>query len=907
MEVFVYIGITVLCLILLFIELSLFNRYFKKGMKLKAAALSLIAGKIMALPPCSIGNLENIGNLFESAGDAALIGAFSSYRSDAVYLLRQEITPEASGYFHCASVYSIPRVDYYGEVFKTVSATAAILLFAFPPAWALFFASSPEMFTLTLPLSFGLSLLCLIWISVLHLIFKELSRKIQLKALLALEAIDSSLRYALPTAGKETQAALLMESVQRAKESFAGSADLIAAKIDGFVTGSLVPAAAKAFEYAIESHIRPVFASMDGTLASLSAAILEKQEEGLKLLAENFSERLYSVIGDRMSDLGKNTEKLNNDLAVMTDKLAASAEQINLGLQEDRKTLREAAGTIAGAAEAQQSLADGMSAFSLHLSEAKILTASMRELTEQILSAIKQTTDQNVLASAQQAEWLTNSRTELSEAHKTLRLTLSEADAAIRSALSENAAQFVQYGADLEKKLNGAMDIVQNSYQRSDDLMKEHLSAAFSSIKEHIDAGLELIGVQSAELFAENIKQIEDGRTERAEVLENMRYFFSEAHDATLLVLSETREFTQSALSEAQKSLRLTISENTALLADYSGKFDETLAAAAETVQKAYEHGSEQMSEQLAANAVMMRQTLDESRLLINESLTETGGYMKQYIDAGGAHMRSVAEDLTAAVIRQENMMNENLDKLVSGVSGSLQRAMDSNADTAERLGKTLDLLADAGAEQYEKAARAAASLLENIVTEINRAMEGVGKEIADSIGKATGESFEIVSRLTEQTAQLKQEYDTYFTRVEEQNRNSYDDLDYHIQNITARFAEETKVVISKLQESISAAMGLFEGNTATLLSNLDEQSRSIGLYAKELSYDISSLSSNLKEAVEEFSGHLHEGVVRTFDDFDAGLSEISKRLANTVESIRDSVENLPLALSDPNKLKKLP
>ncbi|HZK60912.1 MAG TPA: hypothetical protein VFC41_02470, partial [Anaerovoracaceae bacterium] len=75
--------------------------------------------------------------------------------------------------------------------------------------------------------------------------------------------------------------------------------------------------------------------------------------------------------------------------------------------------------------------------------------------------------------------------------------------------------------------------------------------------------------------------------------------------------------------------------------------------------------------------------------------------------------------------------------------------------------------------------------------------------------------------------------------------------------------------------------------------------SRSIGLYAHDLNIDIADLSANLKESVKIFTEQIQGGVERTFQDFDEGLSEVSGRLANTVESIRESVENLPKALRD--------
>jgi hypothetical protein len=462
-------------------------------------------------------------------------------------------------------------------------------------------------------------------------------------------------------------------------------------------------------------------------------------------------------------------------------------------------------------------------------------------------------------------------------------------------------------------------------------MMMEYMSKADESVRQYIDLSTERLEKRQAADADEYARRMEDGRIEMTGALEAAKLALAESSGAMSLALTEAMEAarrvmaesaaemsgdiagaldaTRQALNEstgaagrsvtaaveamrltsaesagalsremggALEAMRLQQAESSALFADYGGRLEQSLAGAEETI----------------------RRTLDESRALMAESLAETSGILQQHIDAGGSRMESVAKDLMSAAERQENTMNISLGKLVTSISASLQKAMESNAETASRLARTTESLANAGTEQYEKAAQAAAQLLENIVTEINKAMEGVGEAISGSIGQATADNADIVRRLAEQTSLLKEEYDAYFSRIDETTRNSFDDLDFHMQNVSARFAEETQTVIVTLQESISGAMGLFEGNTATLLTSLDEQSRSIGLYAKELSFDISSLSTNLREAVAEFSEHLHEGVVRTFDDFDEGLSEVSKRLANTVESIRDSVDNLPAAIS---------
>jgi ABC-type transporter Mla subunit MlaD len=224
----------------------------------------------------------------------------------------------------------------------------------------------------------------------------------------------------------------------------------------------------------------------------------------------------------------------------------------------------------------------------------------------------------------------------------------------------------------------------------------------------------------------------------------------------------------------------------------------------------------------------------------------------------------------------------------------TLSQSITMNNETSRKLASTMDSLALAGTEQYEKAAKAAAKLLEDVVVEMNKAMDGVGHEIAESISQASAGSAEIVDRLAQKTAQLKEEYDLYFSRVENQSAANLTEMEFRIQNVFSRFSDEASGIMDRLETSISSSMNLFEGNTASLLHNIEEESRSIGLYVKDLNIDVTSLSTTLRESVGIFTDQLKNSTEKTFEAFDDGLAEVSERLANTVESIRESVENLP-------------
>ena len=74
----------------------------------------------------------------------------------------------------------------------------------------------------------------------------------------------------------------------------------------------------------------------------------------------------------------------------------------------------------------------------------------------------------------------------------------------------------------------------------------------------------------------------------------------------------------------------------------------------------------------------------------------------------------------------------------------------------------------------------------------------------------------------------------------------------------------------------------------------MDDQVRDISIYAKGLSEEVSELSDRLGNAVNEFSGQMNAGVVKTMDAFDEGLSEICGRFGRVISDMKDAVEDLP-------------
>jgi hypothetical protein len=90
-----------------------------------------------------------------------------------------------------------------------------------------------------------------------------------------------------------------------------------------------------------------------------------------------------------------------------------------------------------------------------------------------------------------------------------------------------------------------------------------------------------------------------------------------------------------------------------------------------------------------------------------------------------------------------------------------------------------------------------------------------------------------------------------------------------------------------------------FVTHSGTMLENMDMQVRNLGTYAREIADEMDELNGNLRDSVTEFKEQLHGGVEKTFNDFDRGLGEICLRLSDTIEKIRDSIDDLPLFIGE--------
>jgi len=176
-------------------------------------------------------------------------------------------------------------------------------------------------------------------------------------------------------------------------------------------------------------------------------------------------------------------------------------------------------------------------------------------------------------------------------------------------------------------------------------------------------------------------------------------------------------------------------------------------------------------------------------------------------------------------------------------------------------------------------------------------ALNAIGTDIAEKISKACISNTDLADRLAEQAEKLSEAYNYRINANEQGATTVTSNMDISTTEIVTIISEELTGVMNSFNESMSSMMERLEGSTSRMLEAFEEQSRDMGLYARELNMDVRDLTANLKESVEMFNKGLNEGIQSTFTEFDTGLTEFTARFANTVETIRDSVEALPSAL----------
>ncbi|GAB1476741.1 hypothetical protein MASR2M70_15770 [Bacillota bacterium] len=246
--------------------------------------------------------------------------------------------------------------------------------------------------------------------------------------------------------------------------------------------------------------------------------------------------------------------------------------------------------------------------------------------------------------------------------------------------------------------------------------------------------------------------------------------------------------------------------------------------------------------------------------------------------------------DGALATFAETKTLQENLSSLLAESMGQMAEEQTLNHESLIRGMEKLN-------SQYDKWNGTIDGMMENITNKMNEAVVSAGIEMGKGFNQITSENAISIKELTELSTALREEYEKYFSRVESSTRDNLTDMDYHMQNVIGKIREEMEEAFKDILGENRDVLFQYKNSTTDLLQSFEEQSRSMNLYAKEITFDIDRLAESLKDSVKDFSAGMQESVDQTMNSFDEGLAGLSERIANTVEGIADAVDNLPKAL----------
>jgi hypothetical protein len=340
--------------------------------------------------------------------------------------------------------------------------------------------------------------------------------------------------------------------------------------------------------------------------------------------------------------------------------------------------------------------------------------------------------------------------------------------------------------------------------------------------------------------------------------MQELAAFFSEQ-------LTHTLDIRMMSLSETIAGIQIDLSYLKDSLSDQVKTFERLLKEQSSVLEEATQRLV--LSKEAQISALQHTETLLEQTKQSSEKFVETTDEMSEILTAFSEGNKVFVSE-SKAILEQTNQTQLQI--------GDQLRISQMNTETA---------------------VNESIKMLKNITDNMKKAMANAGGEIARGIKEATGDNAEAIQKLAEQSQKLRDDFEDYFSRIEESTNTTYEDIDYHVQNVIAKISETAGTMLEKNSEANQSVLNEYQESTRNLLEEFREQANSISLYAKEINLDIDELSENLKDSVTLFNGSLQESVNATIQDFDSGLAELSLRIANVVGSILDSVESLPAAI----------
>ena len=468
---------------------------------------------------------------------------------------------------------------------------------------------------------------------------------------------------------------------------------------------------------------------------------------------------------------------------------------------------------------------------------------------------------------------------------RTLKLSLSNFHSALSSRLISaeaptNTALILRSNNEAIESFGKSVDMLTKKIESfvSAQITPAVADAFDKSIAAHVGPALDNLNNGATE----SIGKLADEYERILEVNNRISTYLGESIESASEI-TRNAEVLAAAARETTVSVKEIAERNDELSKDVAGR----LAVLSESLDAFVE----KMNEGLESNA----QTAEK----LSDAMLKIASISDEHIDESAKTAAAIIETMTKTT---SDAIEEHFTKYALSMTKDVQFILDNNSKTCEALAQSVIKIDEAGSAQFEKASEVAASMITDISKEMRHAMKNIGTDVADTIQQAYKENEKYINTLTERTEKLVREYDAYFEGLDKNTNDIMTNMDMIVTSSLTRMADEFSIIIDSFNKTVSESAERYEVNSRELVLSFTEQTRDMGLYAHEINIDITSLSENLKDSVSIFNKNIQQGINQTFTEFDRGLAEFTRRMTNTVEAIRESVDRLPMALADLKK-----
>ena len=286
--------------------ISFYVRFDRRILKNLAWTFTRIANSAADFTKCRFENLKAMDELASDLTTPHFKSAWEKMMGQVERRYSEEIIPEARCFFPEDALIHIPA--HRGSLPTIWGATLALMLLSFllPPMTENLMGGNGS------GTAFFFGLLPAGILMILFLIFAAKDRLMMNKALEAYHRFLDAFDTALPTANAMAGAALLLDASRKNQKSFEKNSEAMVAAfakdtekisnaIDEFANGGVLPAIQDTMQTLTADFIVPACEDIRNKLDETMKSVTERQETGMRTLAESFAAKLSDTVAYRMN------------------------------------------------------------------------------------------------------------------------------------------------------------------------------------------------------------------------------------------------------------------------------------------------------------------------------------------------------------------------------------------------------------------------------------------------------------------------------------------------------------------------------------------------------------------------------------------------------------------------------